>query len=205
MEQIVPADSITHLVVHHQDPDLCDSLPNWLELNPNAVLVATPRARVLLPYYGFSPDIQWLDASPNDNTCLELPSGKVLAFLTAPFLHFPEAMVTFDEASGFLLSGDIGAAIERRWQLIVTDWEAHWRAMVPFHIFYMASQRALAGFVNTIDPFPIEAILPQHGSILPNSMVRPALEALRGLPCGVDLQYPATKLESALSQMVRRT
>jgi flavorubredoxin len=201
--RIVPPDSITHIVVHHQDPDLCDSLPAWIEENPNVVLVCTPRTRILLPYYGFRRDVAWLDISPVDNTVLELPSGKALAFITSPFLHFPEACVTFDEASGFLLSSDIGAAIEDDWQLIVSDWEAHWRTMVPFHVFYMASNRAMRGFLDKIDPFPISAILPQHGSVIPGPFVREALKRLRELPCGIDLLYPQSNIEAAMGSMRR--
>lgn len=203
VSQIVPPESITHIVVHHQDPDLCDSLPSWFALCPSAILITTPRTRVLLPYYGLPPDINWLDVSPLDNTCLELPSGKVLAFLTSPFLHFPEAMVTFDEESGFLFSSDIGAAVEEDWVLVVSNWEWHWKTMVPFHIFYMASNRALRGFIEKVEPFPITSILPQHGSIIPPSMVKKALNALKELPCGIDLHYPASNLEALISNLNR--
>lgn len=200
---IVPPESVSHVVVHHQDPDLCDSLPDWLAVNPELVIVATPRTRVLLPYYGFSHDVRWLDVSPNDSTVIELPSGRVLAFLVAPFLHFPEACVTFDEASGFLLSGDVGAAVEKDWQLVVTDFERHLRTMIPFHIFYMASQRALRGFIDKIRPFPIQAIAPQHGSIIGEAHVTRALDALSELRCGIDLVYPRHNLEEAMSDFLR--
>jgi flavorubredoxin len=202
VEAIIPADTISHIAVLHQDPDLCDSLPNWLEIVPEVVLVTTPRTRVLIPYYGFrSSDVNWADVSPNDTTYFDLPGGSV-AFLTAPFLHFPEAMVIYDECSRFLLSGDIGAAVEQDWRLVVNDWDAHWRTMVSFHIFYMASNRALRGFVAKVEPFPIEAILPQHGSVIPASMVPQALESLKNLPCGLDLLYPRSNLEAALSKIV---
>lgn len=199
---IVPPESVTHIVLHHQDPDVCDSLPDWLAV-AKATLIATPRCRVLLPYYGFGGEVPFLDVSPNDNTVLELPSGKVLAFLTSPFLHFPEACVTFDEATGFLFSSDIGAAIENDWCLVVEDWEHHWKTMVPFHVFYMASNRAMRGFIDKIDPFPIEAICPQHGSIIPKPHVRAALQRLRELPCGIDLLYPASNIEQALQALSR--
>ncbi len=200
---VVPPESVTHIVLHHQDPDLCDSIPDWLAVATNATLVCTPRCRVLLPYYGFSHDVPWLDVSPNDNTVLELPNGKCLAFVTSPFLHFPEACVTFDETSGFLLSSDIGAAIENEWRLVVEDWDAHWKTMVPFHVFYMASNRALRGFIDKIQPFPIKAILPQHGSIIPEAHVHSAWAQLRELPCGIDLLYPASNLEAAMKQLNR--
>lgn len=201
--RITPPESITHIIVHHQDPDLCDSLPDWFALNPDITLVATPRTRVLLPYYGLPEQVRWLDASPNDTTCLELEHGA-LWFITSPFLHFPEAMTTFDEATGFLFSSDIGAAVEHDWQLVATDWDRHWRGMVPFHIFYMASNRALRGYVDKIRPFPIQAMLPQHGSILAGpDMVKRALDALAELPCGIDLLYPASNLERTLEKMLR--
>lgn len=199
---IIPPESVTHIVLHHQDPDLCDSLPDWIALCPDVTLVTTPRARVLLPYYGFSPDVRWLDISPNDTTALELGDCEIL-FMTAPFLHFPEACTSFDTRTGFLLSGDIGAAIERDWRLVVDDFESHWKAMVPFHVFYMASNRALRGFTDKLRHFPIQAILPQHGSILPRDLVAPTLAALRELPCGVDLLYPDSNLENALRGMRR--
>jgi len=147
--------------------------------------------------------VNWFDVSPNDSSVLELPSGSSLGFVTSPFLHFPEAMTTFDEESGFLLSSDIGAAIESDWKLVVEDWESHWRTMVPFHVFYMASQRALQGYIDKIRPFPLSAILPQHGSIIPKQHISEALSRLSKLPCGIDLLYPASNLESAFSQLLR--
>ncbi|HHQ49291.1 MAG TPA: MBL fold metallo-hydrolase, partial [Acidobacteria bacterium] len=201
VEQIVPPESITHIVVHHQDADLCDSLPSWLELAPELTIVTTPRVRVLLPYFGFSPDVKWLDVSPEDSTTLDLAGGS-LVFITSPFLHFPEAFVTYDEASGILFSSDIGAAIENDWKLVITDWESHWRTMIPFHVFYMASNKALNGFLKKLEPFPISAICPQHGSIIPEEHVDKAIENLAKLPCGLDLLYPASNIESVLAEIL---
>ena len=200
---ILPPEEVTHIVAHHQDADVISSLPKWIELNPELVVVTTPRTRVLLPYFGLPDKVNWLDVSPNDNTVLELPNGQVLAFFTAPFLHFPEACVTFDETTGFLYTGDVGAAIEKDWQLVVTDWDAHWQTMVPFHVFYMANNRALKGFVDKMRPFPIKAILPQHGSVIPEGMVSQALDALAGLPCGIDLLYSDGNLQRAAKSLLR--
>lgn len=200
--QVIDPTTLTHIAVHHQDPDLCDSLPDWIATAPGVTLITTPRTRVLLPYYGFDPNVPWLDVSPQDMSSLELGDDE-LAFLTAPFLHFPEAMVTFDSRSGFLFTGDVCAAIEKDWTLVADDLEAHWNTMVPFHIFYMASQRALAGFIDKVRPFPISAIIPQHGSIIPGEMVPEVLDRLADLPCGIDLLYPASHMEKQLRGMRR--
>jgi flavorubredoxin len=114
---------------------------------------------------------------------LELGDGSTLIFLTAPFLHFPDAFVTYDSKSKLLFSGDIFAAIQQKWELIVSDFEKHKTEMMYFHVYYMASNKALKYFVNKIKPFPIDAIVPQHGSIIPKEFVKDALEFLENLKC----------------------
>lgn len=58
-----------------------------------------------------------------------------------------------------------------------------------FHLDYMASNIAAQGFVNKLDGLEIEAILPQHGSIIPAVHVPAALQYLRELRCGLDIIY----------------
>jgi flavorubredoxin len=74
--------------------------------------------------------------------------------------------------------------------------------MVPFHIFYMASNRALRGFIDKVEPFALNAICPQHGSILPSALATQALAQLKQLPCGLDLLYPASNLEAILAEVL---
>jgi hypothetical protein len=54
----------------------------------------------------------------------------------------------------------------------------------------MASNAAARGFVNRLDGVPIDAILPQHGSIIGSGHVADALDYLRELECGTDVLYP---------------
>jgi flavorubredoxin len=54
----------------------------------------------------------------------------------------------------------------------------------------MASNIAASGFVHKIEDLPIQAILPQHGSIIPPDMVADALRYLKNLQCGTDILYP---------------
>ncbi|MBN2801290.1 MAG: MBL fold metallo-hydrolase [Deltaproteobacteria bacterium] len=203
VSKVIDPARLSYLVVQVEDPDRCDSMPDWIALNPELQVVATPRARVLIPYYGFTPTLSWLDVSPQDSTYIELPSGKTISFISAPFLHFPEAMASYDEASGILFSSDVGSTKQvEDWSLLVEDWPSYWRKMLHFHVENMAHTKALAGFIAKVRPFPIQAILPFNGSIIPPELVGTALDALAELPVGVDLLYPESQIERVFKTFI---
>jgi len=185
--QIIEPSKIGGLILCHQDPDVAASMVDWLEVNDCVRIYANPRINVLLPHYGVS-DYDFYDIEENPEYVL--PSGKLLHFVTAPFLHSPMAFATYDTGSRCLFSGDIFAAIESSWKLVVTDFDAHKENMDMFHIDYMASNVAARGFVKKLDGLSIDAILPQHGSIIPHEHVPAALDYLNDLCCGTDLLYP---------------
>ena len=183
---LVAPEKITGAIVCHQDPDVAASLQDWLALNPAMKVYTTPRTHVLLPYYGIEYD--YVDVE--ENSTLLLPSGATLEFIAAPFLHFPGAFTTYDRATLALFSGDIWAALDSDWSLVVEDFDAHRESMDLFHMDYMASNVACRGYVNQLDGVPIDAILPQHGSIIAANFVQQGLDYLKNVRCGTDLTYP---------------
>ena len=184
-ELMDPAD-VSGMILCHQDPDVAASMVDWLELNPEMYVFTSPRTDVLLPHYGVSGYNLW-DTSAEP--VFELPSGTSLRFIDAPFLHFPGAITTYDESSRFLLSGDIFAALDIDWTLMVDDFQEHVAKMDLFHMDYMASNLAARGFVRRLDDIDVDAILPQHGSVLKKEFVPLALEYLENLQCGTDIIY----------------
>ena len=92
-----------------------------------------------------------------------------------------------------LFSGDIWAALDIEWNLLVEDFDEHQMNMDLFHVDYMASNIAARGYVRRLDGINIEAILPQHGSIIPQQFVGDALEYLNTLQCGLDIVYSDLK------------
>ncbi|OIO67310.1 MAG: MBL fold metallo-hydrolase [Zetaproteobacteria bacterium CG_4_9_14_3_um_filter_49_83] len=188
VSQIICPEKITGMILCHQDPDVAASMVDWLQLCPASTVFTSPRAQVLLPYFGVK-DYAWHDIEDEPVYCFA--SGRKIRFVTAPFLHSPAAFTTYDESSSFLFSGDIWAALMTSWQLTVSEFSGHCAQMDIFHMDYMASNIAARGFVAKLDALVIDAILPQHGSIIPAQFVSPALEYLRALQCGTDIAYPA--------------
>lgn len=190
--QIMPPENIAGMVLCHQDPDVAASMTDWLDINPSIRVFTTPRTQVLLPNYGRS-GYAYYDVT--ENPVYRLPSGAALKFVEAPFLHFPGAFATYDAQAHYLFSGDIWAALDLDWTLTVDSFEEHIRKMDLFHLDYMASNLAARGFVRRLENLAIDAILPQHGSILGPRHVAAALDYLRNLRCGIDIIY--ADMESA--------
>lgn len=184
--EVVDPSRISGLIICHQDPDVAASMVDWLELNPELSVFTTPRTQVLLPHYGNN---SYRYHNVVEMPILTFPSGRQLHFIEAPFLHFSGAFTTYDTTAQFLFSGDIWAALDLDWKLLVDDFEDHIHAMDAFHLDYMASNVAARGFANKLEGLAIEAILPQHGSIIPAAHVPAARAYLKELRCGTDIIY----------------
>ncbi len=185
--QIIDPTAVTGMILCHQDPDVAASMVDWLELCPDCVVYTSPRAQVLLPHFG-AHDYNWQDIE--EEPTLRFESGQQLRFITAPFLHSPAAFTTYDDRSHFLFSGDIWAALMTSWSPTVIDFTHHRIQMDMFHMDYMASNIAARGFIDKLDGLKVDAILPQHGSIIPQEHIADALDYLRTLRCGTDISYP---------------
>ncbi len=188
--QVLPVEQVNAMIVCHQDPDVAASMVDWLDLDPNLKVITTVRTNILLPHYGKA---DYTFVNVNEDPVYFFVSGRKLKFIESPFLHFPGAFTTYDESTRFIFSGDIWAAIDMDWKLIVEDFSKHELKLSLFHIDYMASNIAARGFIDRIRHLELDAILPQHGSVIPKKFVYKALEYLNHLKCGLDLIYPDLK------------
>jgi len=185
---IIEPEKISALILCHQDPDVAASMVDWLDINKDIMIISSTRANVLLPHYGKS-NYNFFDITISHEWIFQ--SGNKLEFIEAPYLHFAGAFTTLDTISSYLFSGDLWAALDAQWSLLVEDFEYHTTLMDLFHIDYMASNIAARGYAQKLDTKHIEAILPQHGSIIDKDNIENAIEYLFDLQCGLDLIYPS--------------
>lgn len=185
--QIVSPDKISAMILCHQDPDVAASMVDWLALNPDIEVMTSPRTHALIPHYGIA-DYRFYDVE--SYPVYTMKGGHQLKFIPAPFLHSPMAFAVYDETSRYLLTGDVFAALDSQWQLIVENMETHCDHMDLFHLEYMPGQLATKGFVSVINQYDIHAFLPQHGSIIPQRYVEQAKTYLTHLCCGLEVLYP---------------
>ncbi|MEA2011672.1 MAG: MBL fold metallo-hydrolase [Verrucomicrobiota bacterium] len=187
VSEIISLDKLIAITLSHQDPDVAGSMSKWIELNPSIKVISTSRANVLLKFYD-SGEYDFIDASEISE--FRFSSGNKINFVQSPFMHFPGAFTIYDTLSRYLFSGDVWAAIDINWTLIVDDFDAHTMVLDLFHTDYIASNIAAKGFLQNLGNLTINAILPQHGSIISKYDVAAAKDYLNNLSCGLDLIYP---------------
>lgn len=181
--EVVPLKSIRYIVLHHQDPDLCGNTAKFEEvvygLGGSLKIVTHTRAWFLIPFYGTRSEYYKVD---QNGWKLTLKSGRTLRFIFTPYLHFPGAIMTYDEKLKILFSSDIFGGISYDWDLYSKDW--YLEAVKAFHENYMAHHDYLKHAMEKVEQLDISMICPQHGSIITKEKIAEYVTALKGLPCG---------------------
>lgn len=161
-----------YLVVHHMEPDHSSLVAYVLEQWPTVTLVASAKAIQMLPQFfeGILLDGRTLAVKEGD--VLDLGEHK-LHFYAAPMVHWPEVMVSFDEADGALYSADgfgkFGALSKCGFYgRDDDDWSCEARRYY-FNIVgkYGAPVKTL---LSKVGGLPIKTIRPLHGPILEDNL-----------------------------------
>jgi len=158
--EIVRPEQIKTIVVQHQDPDLCASVPKFESLIGNRIqLVVHPRAALFMPYYGITSEL----TTPADRQSITL-AGRELQFFHTPYVHFAGAMMTWDATSKTLFSSDVFAGLSTDWKLFADD--TYVEDTRAFTEPYVGSQTAWQAAVDAARSLAPNRICPQHGSIV---------------------------------------
>ena len=92
-----------YLILHHMEPDHSGAIGLLTERFPDITIVATAMAIKFLGQ--FNPGKSFRTQAVKEGDSLVL-GGKTLRFFTAPMVHWPEVMVSFEESAGTLFSAD---------------------------------------------------------------------------------------------------
>ncbi|XRP97434.1 MBL fold metallo-hydrolase [Methanocaldococcus sp. 16A] len=177
--------NVEYIYMCHQDPDVAGSIPLWRTIT-NAKLVISWLWVRFLPHFGFEEVESVAYPLPDEGETLKFGS-TTLEFIPAHFLHSPGHFTIYDRRSKFLFTGDIGIAMLDEPILVVENMEKHIQAMKPLHERLMASNIAIKNWLKKVRGLDIEAIVPQHGGIIPKKHVNRFFNFLDTLKCGVDL------------------
>ena len=93
-----------YLVVHHMEPDHSANIDNFLKAYPEAIVVSSSKAFAMMKgFFGTDYADRRLVVGEGDTLCL----GKhTLTFVTAPMVHWPEVIVSYDSYDKVLFSAD---------------------------------------------------------------------------------------------------
>ena len=153
-----------YLIVQHMEPDHSASIAAFMEKYPAAVIVASQKAFAMMKQFYAD---EFADRRIVAAEGMKLPLGATtLSFITAPMVHWPEVIMTYDEASGTLFSAD---AFGKFGALDVEDeWlpEAR-RYYIGIVGKYGAQVQAVLKKAAALD---IRQICPLHGPVLTENL-----------------------------------
>ena len=93
-----------YLVVHHMEPDHSANIFNFTKAYPDAKIVSSAKAFVMMKNF-FGTDFADKQIVVGEGDTLSL--GKhTLTFVTAPMVHWPEVIVSYDSTDKVLFSAD---------------------------------------------------------------------------------------------------
>ncbi len=158
-----------YLIVQHMEPDHSANIAVFMEAYPNAQLVASAKAFAMMEnFFGQA----WADRRivVGEGSTLAL-GARTLTFVTAPMVHWPEVIVTYDAADKILFSADgfgkFGALdVEEDWAC-----EAR-RYYIGIVGKYGAQVQAL---LKKAAGLAIQTICPLHGPVLTGDALANAL------------------------------
>ena len=154
-----------YLIVQHMEPDHAGNIATLLAEYPNLKIVASAKAIQMLPQFFEETNFEGRTVAVKEGETLNL-GGHTLQFFMAPMVHWPEVMVTYDQADKILFSADgfgkFGAL----------SYEEDWACEARRYYFnicgkYGAQVQALLKKAATLD---IACISPLHGPILKENL-----------------------------------
>ena len=153
-----------YLVVQHMEPDHSANIAAFAQAYPDATIVASAKAFTMMKNF-FGTDYAERRTVVGDGSTLPL-GEHTLTFVTAPMVHWPEVIVTYDSCDKVLFSADgfgkFGAL----------DTEEDWACEARRYYFgivgkYGAQVQALLRKASALD---IAVICPLHGPVLTESL-----------------------------------
>lgn len=164
LESVLGGKTPDYLVIQHMEPDHSANIKVFAEKYPNAKIVASAKAFVMMAQF-FENDFADKQVVVGENDTL--PLGKhTLTFITAPMVHWPEVIMTYDNADKALFSADgfgkFGAL----------DADEDWACEARRYYFgivgkYGAQVQSVLKKAAGLD---IQKILPLHGPVLTENL-----------------------------------
>ena len=155
--------AIDYIIVNHAEQDHSGSLPMILEIFPNAKAVTNDKCKEILQEHFDIDDDRFLVIK--DREILSL-GNKSLEFILAPWVHWPETMLTYLREDRILFSCDLFGSHSAASDLFVKDFNQLYPLAKRYYAEIMMPFRSsIRGHIEKISGLAIDYIAPSHGPV----------------------------------------
>ncbi len=153
-----------YLIVQHMESDHSANILNFLNKYPNAVTVASDKAFKMMKNF-FGSDFAERRIVVSEGDKLNLGEHE-LTFITAPMVHWPEVILSYETSEGILFSADAFGKFG------ALDAEEDWACEARRYYFGIVGKYGtqVQNLLKKAANLDIKAICPLHGPVLSENL-----------------------------------
>jgi flavorubredoxin len=159
----IEVNNIDYVVANHAEKDHSGAIPRVLEKYPQAKVIATPKCKEMLIDLMMIPGDRFITVSDRETISL---GDRTLEFIYAPWVHWPETMLTYLREEKILFPCDLFGSHLATTNLYVTDEGQVYEAAKRYYAEIMMPFRTnIQKYLEKIKGYAIDIIAPSHGPI----------------------------------------
>jgi len=159
----VGVDRIDYLIANHAEQDHSGVIPRILSRYPSARVITTPRGKELLVFLLRIPEERITTVQDRETLSL---GDRTLEFIHAPWVHWPETMLTYLREERILFTCDLFGSHFATAESGIDDLgRVYWSAKRYYAEIMMPFRGLIQGHLEKIKPLPIDIIAPSHGPV----------------------------------------
>jgi flavorubredoxin len=152
---------IDYVIANHAEQDHSGSIPQVLAKYPDAKVVTTPKGKDLLEALLLIPEDKFITVSDGETLSL---GDKTLEFIHAPWVHWPETMLTYLREDKILFPCDFFGSHLATTDLYVADeGQVYEAAKRYFAEIMMPFSTSIEKHLEKLNGYKIDVIAPSHG------------------------------------------
>ena len=156
-------ENIDYVVANHAEQDHSGALSRVIEEYPQTKVVATPKCKGMLIDLLMIPEERFITV--DDQEALSL-GDRTLEFIHAPWVHWPETMLTYLREDKILFPCDLFGSHLATTDLYVTDEGQVYEAVKRYYAeIMMPFRNTIQKNLEKIRDYAIDIIAPSHGPI----------------------------------------
>ena len=153
-----------YLIVQHMEPDHSGSVVAFMDKYPSATIVSNSKSFVMMKQF-FGTEFSDRRMAVGEGDTLTL-GAHTLTFVTAPMVHWPEVIVTYDNKDKVLFSADAFGKFG------ALDVEEDWACEARRYYFGIVGKYGVQvqGLLKKASALDIQTICPLHGPVLSENL-----------------------------------
>ena len=164
LEKALDGKEPDYLIIQHMEPDHSSSIKVFMDKYPNTKIVSSSKSFVMMKNF-FSNDFAEKQVVVGEGDTLSLGRHN-LTFITAPMVHWPEVIMTYDSTDKILFSADAFGKFG------ALDTEEEWACEARRYYFGIVGKYGVQvqSVLKKAANLDIKIICPLHGPVLTENL-----------------------------------